>query len=80
VQFGPDPQRHYDPYEGLSDDEVFDDFFKALQRERLKQISIRLPESMIERTKALARERNVSYQTLIKALLESALSRFDRAS
>lgn len=59
----------------MSDEEFEEDFYQALHRERLRQISIRLPESVIERSKAVARERDLPYQVLIKALIEAGLKR-----
>ena len=52
---------------------------KAAQR-RQTAISLRLPEELLERTKAEARRRGMPYQTLIKVLLERSLDRLGRAS
>jgi predicted DNA binding CopG/RHH family protein len=71
--------RHPDPYKGMSDEEFEEDFHQAVHRERLKAISLRLPESVIERSKQLARERDVPYQTLIKGLIEAGLRRLGSA-
>jgi len=71
-------QRHRDPYERMTDEEFERDFFQALHKERLKAVSLRLPESLIQRSKEVAAERGVPYQTLIKALIEAGLSRLER--
>ncbi len=71
-------RRHRDPYENMTDEEFERDFFQALYRERLKAVSLRLPESLIQRSKEVAAERGVPYQTLIKALIEAGLSRLER--
>ncbi|HLH69848.1 MAG TPA: CopG family antitoxin [Candidatus Dormibacteraeota bacterium] len=55
----------------MTDEEFEEDFSRALHRERLRQISIRLPESVIERSKEEARGHDVPYQTLLKALIET---------
>ena len=41
----------------------------------LKSISIRLPESMIEKFKVLANKRDIPYQSLIKIFLSESLDR-----
>jgi len=41
----------------------------------LKSISIRLPESMIEKFKVLANKRDIPYQSLIKMCLSDSLDR-----
>jgi predicted DNA binding CopG/RHH family protein len=71
-------RRHKDPYEGMTDEEFERDFFEALYRERLKAVSLRLPESLIRRSKEVAAQRGVPYQTLIKALIEAGLSKLER--
>jgi predicted DNA binding CopG/RHH family protein len=67
--------RHPDPYENMTDEEFEEDFDRAVHRDRLKAISLRLPESLIDRSKEVARQRNIPYQTLIKALIEAGLKR-----
>ena len=69
-----DEMKYPDPFEGMSDEEFETEFFEALEREPLKPISLRLPRSTIERSKAAAKERGVPYQTLIKALIETGLN------
>jgi predicted DNA binding CopG/RHH family protein len=70
--------RYPDPFEGMSDEEFENEFFEALERDPLKPISLRLPTSTIERSKAAAKERGVPYQALIKGLIEAGLNRLDR--
>lgn len=80
-QFGPEPYQ-YDPYEGMTDDEFESEVRAAIEavRQHQKAISLRLPEELLERTKAEAKRRGLPYQTLIKVLLEKSLDRLDRAS
>lgn len=70
--------RHPDPFEGMSDEELEDEFFAALERDPLRPISLRLPQSVIARSKAVAKERGLPYQVLIKGLIETGLNRLER--
>jgi predicted DNA binding CopG/RHH family protein len=67
--------RYPDPYEGMTDEEFEEDFYQAVHKERLKAVSLRLPESVIARSKEVARQRGIPYQTLIKGLIEAGLMR-----
>ena len=80
-QFGPEPYQ-FDPYDGMDDEEFIADVEAALKAAQRRQtaISLRLPEELLERTKAEARRRGMPYQTLIKVLLERSLDRLGRAS
>lgn len=80
-QFGPEPYQ-FDPYDGMDDEEFVADVEAALKAAQRRQtaISLRLPEELLERTKAEARRRGMPYQTLIKVLLERSLDRLGRAS
>jgi predicted DNA binding CopG/RHH family protein len=80
-QFGPEPYQ-FDPYDGMDDEEFVADVESALKAAQRRQtaISLRLPEELLERTKAEARRRGMPYQTLIKVLLERSLDRLGRAS
>jgi len=80
-QFGPETHQ-FDPYDGMSDEEFVADAEEAIRAAQRRQtaISLRLPEELLERTKAEARRRNMPYQTLIKVLLERSLDRLGRAS
>ena len=44
-------------------------------RPSLRTISIRLPESLIEKLKVLANERDVPYQSLLKVFLAERVER-----
>lgn len=79
-RFGPEPYQ-YDPYDGINDEEFVADVEAALKAAQRRQtaISLRLPEDLLERTKAEARRRGMPYQTLIKVLLERSLDRLERA-
>ena len=80
-RFGPEPHQ-YDPYAGMTDDEFQTEVLEALEvaRQHQKAISLRLPEDLLNRTKAEAKRRGLPYQTLIKVLLEKSLDRLDRGS
>jgi predicted DNA binding CopG/RHH family protein len=69
-----------DPYDRMSDDE-FDRYIAGLMaRPRMRSLNLKVPEELIERTKAVAAERHVPYQTLMKALIEAGLRKLERAS
>ena len=75
-KFGPE-SHHFDPYDGMTDrefDRVVVAAFDAVKR-RQKAISIKLPEELLERTRAEAKRRGIPYQTLIKIVLEKSLDR-----
>ncbi len=80
-QFGPEPHQ-FDPFDGMNDEEFVADVEEALRVAQRRQtaISLRLPEELLERAKAEARQRGMPYQTLIKVLLERGLDRLRRAS
>ncbi|HKV87705.1 MAG TPA: CopG family antitoxin, partial [Candidatus Dormibacteraeota bacterium] len=44
-------------------------------KQRQKAISIKLPEELLERTRAEAKRQGIPYQTLIKLVLEKSLDR-----
>lgn len=52
-RFGPEPYQ-YDPYDGINDEEFVADVEAALKAAQRRQtaISLRLPEDLLERTKA----------------------------
>ena len=79
-QFGPEPHQ-FDPYAGMSHKEFEAEVLAALDaaKQRQRAISIKLPESLLERTREEARRRGVPYQTLIKILLERSLDRLGAA-
>ena len=79
-QFGPEPHQ-IDPYDGMRDKKFESEVLAALDaaKQRQKAISIKLPETLLERTREEAKRRGVPYQTLIKILLERSLDRLGAA-
>lgn len=75
-QFGPEPHQ-YDPFDGITDKEFEAEVLKAFDatRQRQKAISIKLPEDLLERTRAEAKRQGIPYQTLIKIVLKKSLDR-----
>jgi hypothetical protein len=80
-RFGPEPHQ-YDPYEGMGGDEFVAEVEAAIvaARKHQRAISLRLPEELLERTKAEALQRGLPYQTFIKVVLEKSLDRLDRGA
>jgi predicted DNA binding CopG/RHH family protein len=79
-QFG--PERHqFDPYDGMSDKEFEAEVLASIDAAKLRQkaISIKLPEALLERTRAEAKRRGIPYQTLIKIVLEKSLDQLGAA-
>ena len=79
TRFGPQPHQ-YDPYDGLSDDEI-DAEMEALlgqSNSRSITISIRMPVDLLQRTKRVAAAGGVPYQSLIKRLVDSGVSRLEK--
>lgn len=67
----------HDPYDEMSDEE-FDSYVATLiHKPRTRNLSLKASEDLIERTKVVATERGVPYQTLIKALWEAGLRRLE---
>src|SRR6266704_249955 len=79
-QLGPEPHQ-FDPYDGMTDRKFESEVLAALDaaKQRQKAISIKLPETLLERTREEAKRRGVPYQTLIKILLERSLDRLGAA-
>lgn len=79
-QFGPEPHQ-YDPFDGITDKEFEAEVLKAFDatRQRQKAISIKLPEELLERTRAEAKRQGIPYQTLIKIVLKKSLDRLGAA-
>ena len=78
-RFGPEPHQ-YDPYEGMTGDEFVAEVEAAFTAARKHQraISLKLPEELLERTKAEASRHGLPYQTFIKVVLEKSLDRLGR--
>jgi predicted DNA binding CopG/RHH family protein len=72
--------KYPDPYEGMSDAEVDEELDRLFAKQRAKTVvvSIRMPEELLARVKRLAEVRQTPYQTLLKLILESAVSRIER--
>jgi predicted DNA binding CopG/RHH family protein len=68
-----------DPFDDMSDEE-FDEHVDALfsERPRTVAVSLRVPADLLERVKRQAKRAGVPYQTLMKSVLESAVSRLER--
>lgn len=79
-QFGRE-QHQFDPYEGMTDRQFEAAVLAALEasKQRQRAISIKLPEALLERTRAEAKRRGIPYQTLIKIVLEKSLDRLGAA-
>ena len=72
--------KYPDPYEGMSDAEVDEELDRLFSKHRAKTVvvSIRMPEELLVRVKRLANARETPYQTLLKRILDSAVSRIER--
>ena len=68
-----------DPYEDMSDDE-FDQYVSSvIPKRKTRSISSKVPETLLERTKVVAEELGLPYQTLVKLLWEAGLQRFEES-
>lgn len=78
-RFGPEPHQN-DPYEGMTGDEFVAEVEAAftVARRHQRAISLRLPEELLERTKAEASRHGLPYQTFIKVVLEKSLDSLGR--
>jgi len=78
TQFGPEGQ-HYDPFDDVSDEDLETALGDLLRREPASvTISIRMPAALLERTKRLAAKSGLPYQSLIKRLVDSGVSRLEQ--
>jgi predicted DNA binding CopG/RHH family protein len=79
-KFGPEPHQ-FDPYDRMSDKEFEAEVLASIDAAKLRQkaISIKLPEALLERTRAEAKRRGIPYQTLIKIVLEKSLDQLGAA-
>jgi hypothetical protein len=77
-KFGPEPH-HFDPYEGMSEDELDRHFAEVLGRRGPASvtISVRMPAELLERTKRLATKEGLGYQTLIKRLVDAGVTHME---
>ena len=73
-------EKFYDPYDEMTDDQFDRCGANLIARPRTRSISLKMPEDLIERTKAAAEHRGVPYQNLMKALIEAGLQKLERAS
>lgn len=71
--------RWIDPFDDISDEE-FDEHVEALfsARQPTVGISLRVSRDLLERVKREAGRAGMPYQTFMKAMLESAVSRLER--
>ncbi|MHB8621582.1 MAG: CopG family antitoxin [Chloroflexota bacterium] len=80
TRFGPGPHR-YDPYDNMTDEELEAELDELLRREPATvTISIRMPVDLLERTKRLANDGGLPYQSLIKRLVDAGVSRLEQRS
>lgn len=72
-------RRWIDPFDDMSDED-FDAHVEALFSARPKTVgvSLRVPLDLLERVKREAARAGIPYQTFIKSMLESGVSRLER--
>lgn len=72
--------KYPDPYEEMSDEEVDEELDQLFAKHHAKTVvvSIRMPEELLGRLKRLAEARETPYQTLLKRILDSAVSRIEQ--
>jgi predicted DNA-binding protein len=72
--------KYVEPYERTRGPEVDEEFEPLFPKHRAKSVlvSIRMPEELLQRVKRLAQARETRYQTLMKRILESALSQIEQ--
>jgi predicted DNA binding CopG/RHH family protein len=65
----------------MTDKEFEAEVLASIDAAKLRQraISIKLPEALLERTRAEAKRRGIPYQTLIKIVLEKSLDQLGAA-
>ena len=77
TQFGPEPHQ-YDPFDNMTDDEIEAELGELFKRQRASvTISIRMPSDLLDRTKRVAAEGGIAYQTLIKRLVDAGVTRLE---
>jgi predicted DNA binding CopG/RHH family protein len=67
-----------DPYAAMSDEEFDAEVLAVLERTKTRAVSLRLPLELIERTKAVADEEHVPYQTLMKAFIDGGVRKLEQ--
>jgi hypothetical protein len=72
--------KYPDPYEPMGDAAVDEQLVPLFAKHRQKSVlvSIRMPEVLLVRVKRLAQARETRYQTLMKRILEAALSQIEQ--
>jgi len=72
--------KYQDPYEPMGDSAVDERLVPLFAKHRQKSVlvSIRMPEELLVRVKRLAQARETRYQTLLKRILEAALSQIEQ--
>ena len=66
-----------DPFDDLSDEAFEREVLEALDQATTK-ISLRVPNELLGRTKHVAENRGVPYQSLMKALIDQGVRRLER--
>lgn len=66
-----------DPFDDLSDEAFEREVLEALDQATTK-ISLRVPNDLLGRTKQVAQNRGVPYQSLMKALIDQGVKRLER--
>jgi predicted DNA binding CopG/RHH family protein len=66
-----------DPFDDLSDEAFEREVLDALDQATTK-ISLRVPNELLGRTKHVAENRGVPYQSLMKALIDQGVRRLER--
>jgi predicted DNA binding CopG/RHH family protein len=66
-----------DPFDALSDEAFEREVLEALDQATTK-ISLRVPNELLGRTKQVAENRGVPYQSLMKALIDQGVKRLER--
>jgi predicted DNA binding CopG/RHH family protein len=67
-----------DPYDAMSEEEFEGEILAMLERTKTRAVSLRLPLDLIERTKAVAAEQQVPYQTLMKAFIDGGVRKLEQ--
>ena len=73
--------RYPDPYDQMSDEEFHDWADRMLataERARMRSVTMRMPEALVERTKRAADAAGIPYQVLIRRFVESGLDQLER--